>query len=121
MDVEDPVRKAGDSRGAEDSHEASEHQRLSSRCLGDPADLLGELGPVTPILNHRGRDGGRSSPLERETSFDIADEQPETGNPGVDEGLKVGAGAAGENREFDGELPFRNHRREKLGPTGGGR
>ena len=87
MDVEDPVRKASDSLGAEDSHEAGEHQRLSSGRLGDPADLPGELGPVTPILNNRGRDGGRPSSLERETSFDIADEQPETGNPGVDEGL----------------------------------
>ena len=87
MDVEDPVRKAGDSRGAEDSHEASEHQRLSSRCLGDPADLLGELRPITPIFNNRGRNIGCPSPLERKTSFDIADEQPEAGNPVVDEGL----------------------------------
>ena len=40
------------------------------------------------------------------TSRDIADDQPKARDPVVDEGLEVGAGAAGKNREFDDELLF---------------
>ena len=104
VDVEDSVGKAGNRLGAEDPHEPSQYQSLDPRRFGDIANLLGELGPVTAVGNHRRLDRGSPSTLERPAILDIADHEPETCKPVVDQGLEIGTGAAGKNCEFDCRL-----------------
>ena len=106
MDVEDAVGKTSDGLGAENPHEPGQDQRLSPRHLGRAADLAGELGPITSKGNNRGRDRGSLGTIEGTTPFDVADEQPKARDLVVDEGLEVGTGAAGENREFDSATPL---------------
>ena len=99
--IENSVREAADGLGAEDPHKSGEHQGVDPGLIGHVTNLLGENCPVTAITNHRRRDRRFPSAGQRPAVFDIADHQPETRQPVVDQGLEIAAGAAGENCEVD--------------------
>ena len=101
MDVEDSVGKTGDSFGTEDPHEPGQDQSLDAGFLGGVADLPGELGPIAPRRDQRRRDRCLAGALQGSAFGGVADHQLETRQPVIDQGLEVGARAAGENCEFD--------------------
>ena len=104
VDVEDSVGEPGDGLGPEDSHEPCQHQRLNADRFGNVANLLGECGSITTVRNQSRLDGVRTGALDGLAFIDIADHQFETWEPVVNQGLEVGAGATGENREVDDAL-----------------
>lgn len=99
--IEDSIRKAAYGLGAEDSHESGEHQGLDPGLIGHVTNLLGEPCSVTAMTDHRRLDRRFPSACKRAAVSDIADHEPETWKPVVDQGLEVAAGAAGENCEVD--------------------
>ncbi len=95
----------------ENSHESGQHEGLDPRLVGNVTNLLREPGTVAFITNHRRLDRRFPSAGQRPTVGHIADHEPETWNPGVDQCLEVATGAAGKNCEVDCGLLSR--------PTGG--
>ena len=104
MDVQDSVGESNHGLAAQDPHEPGQDQTLNAGSFGGIANLLGELGPITTIRHDGGFDRGLPGTPEGTASGDIAYDQSESWQAVVNEGLEVGARAAGENCEFDGEL-----------------
>lgn len=95
------MRESAHCLGPEDSHESGQHEGLDPRLLGNVTNLGRELCTVAFITNHRRLDRRFPGACQRPTVTDIADHEPEPGDPGIDQGLEVAPGAAGKNCEVD--------------------